>query len=87
MKTIFILLALVITSSCNKWCKPENIRSGKSSQHHDSKKMKVRVMWVKQYGSTCVVRYENMKTMFNRIYTNCDCKKFKVGTWINIDSI
>jgi hypothetical protein len=88
MKTILLILIIIFTS-CNRWCKPENIRSGKSSQHHDSKKFKamIRVMWAKQFGKMCKVRYQNMKTVIDKVYMNCDCKKVPVGTWVAIDSI
>jgi hypothetical protein len=83
------LLFITCCSSGSKWCKKSNIESGKSSQHHDTKKMRgaIRIMWAKQFGSTCEVRYENKQEMFNRIYPNCDCKKVPVGTWVNRDSI
>jgi len=44
-------------------------------------------MRVKQYGPFCKVRYANMKYIADRIYENCDCGKFEIGSWVNEDSI
>lgn len=85
-----LILGFVVTySSCNRYCDPANIRSGKSLQHHDTKQFKaqIRIMWSRQYGNFCKVRYANMKTIENRIYENCDCSKFIEGTWVSLDSI
>jgi hypothetical protein len=101
MKLIFSIIQIVVLiaavvwllslTSCSpgKYCDPKNIQNGKSSQHHDSKKKKaqIRIMWAKQYGHLCKVRYENKKIMLDRIYEDCDCKKIPVGTWVNEDSI
>ena|SRR5205814_6002115 len=74
---------------CSHYCDPANISNGSSNRHHDQKKFKasIRIMWSKQYGPFCKVRYANMKTVENRIYENCDCGKFPTGTWVNLDSI
>jgi hypothetical protein len=91
MKSFLAIVMFVLSaSSCSrKLCDPDSIRSGKSSQHHDSKKMRgmIRIMWVRQFGNMCKVHYANMKTMFDKVYLNCDCKKFPVGTWVSVDSI
>ena len=91
MKNNLILFALAIMmfTGCSKYCEPGNISNGKSLQHHDQKKFHsmIRVMWSKQYGSFCKVRYGNMKTIADRIYENCGCKKFVEGTWVREDSI
>jgi hypothetical protein len=50
-------------------------------------KAQIRVMWAKQFGKMCEVRYENKKEMLNVIYQDCDCKKVPVGTWVDRDSI
>jgi hypothetical protein len=76
----FILIA-ALTVSCNRFCDPENIRSGKSLQHHDRKKMTARVMWTKQYGSTCKVRLMNMKKSFD-VLCLCDCDTIRAGSWL-----
>lgn len=93
-RLVFVLILLafcLFLGSCGpgKYCKPENIQNGKSSQHHDTKKFRgmIRVKWIRQEGNICQVKFENMKTSFVRIYENADCKKFKVGVWVNIDSI
>jgi hypothetical protein len=63
--------------------------SGKSSEHHDSKKFRgmIRVKWINREGPLCRVKFENMKTSIINIYEGSDCKKFKPGQWVSIDSI
>jgi hypothetical protein len=87
--TAFLLILLASCSTGSKWCKKSNIESGRSSQHHDSKKMRgaIRTMWAKQYGNMCKVRYQNEKEMFDIIYPNCNCKNIPVGCWVPVDSI
>jgi hypothetical protein len=91
MKILLMMMIVAMTSrgGCKKNCDPDNIRSGRSSQNHDRKKFKasIRIMWAKQFGNMCRVRYQNMKTVIDKIYVNCDCKKFPVGTWVSVDSI
>lgn len=85
------MLAAIIwlLCSCNRYCDPVNIKSGRSNQHHDSKPFRasIRVMWTKQYGPFCKVRYENMKLITSRVYDNCNCDKFPTGQWVSLDSI
>jgi hypothetical protein len=91
MKILIIILSLALRqcNGCNKYCEPENIKNGRSSQHHDRKKMRgaIRTMWAKQYGNMCKVRYQNEKEMFDIIYPNCNCKNIPVGCWVPVDSI
>lgn len=83
MKSILLIAIMTFAlTSCGKWCKQKNIQSGKSSQHHDSKKMKVRVMRTRQYGSNCKVRLMNMRKQFDAVCL-CDCDSLKPGTWVN----
>lgn len=79
-----------------KFCKPENIRSGRSSQHHDSKKMRagkippnsIRVMWVHRDGPVIKVRYQNMKTTQPRVYYgNLPSDLIIEGQWVPVDSL
>jgi hypothetical protein len=89
-KLAFILLTILAgCSSGKKYCDPDSIRSGRSSQHHDSKKFRgsIRIMWAKQFGNMCRVHYENMKQVVDKVYMNCNCKNVPVGTWVSVDSI
>ncbi|MFL5810064.1 MAG: hypothetical protein ACJ749_11125 [Flavisolibacter sp.] len=91
MRNILLILSIVLAgcSTGSKWCKEKNIQSGRSSQHHDRKKYKamIRVKWTHQFGNMCLVKFENMKQSFSKIYDKCDCRRFKVGSWVAIDSI
>jgi hypothetical protein len=98
MKIIYsiVLLVLVIPlfvlTSCSggkKYCDPDSIRSGRSSQHHDTKKFRgmIRVKWKNTEGNLCLVKFENMKESFTKLYEGCDCDKYHTGYWVNIDSI
>jgi hypothetical protein len=92
VRVLIIIAFAAFISSCstgNKYCDPSNIKSGRSSQHHDGKKFKasIKIIHAKQYGNMCEVRYENKKEMFNVVYDNCDCKKIPVGCWVSVDSI
>jgi hypothetical protein len=92
---IIILVALIIwllvLTSCKIFdpCDPENIKSGKSSQRHDSRPFKasIKIINTQQQGSSCYVKYQNMKEVTYRLYDHCDCGKFKEGRWIKLDSI
>jgi hypothetical protein len=90
---ILFLVALIIwlltLTSCRSCPPAKQITNGRAAQKHDRKKMKaqIRVMWAKQFGKMCEVRYENKKEMLNVIYQDCDCKKVPVGTWVDRDSI
>lgn len=88
MKTIFIILAFAI-SGCATCPPAKDIMNGKAAQKHDQKKFHgtIRIMWTRQYGNFCKVRYANYKTIENRVYENCDCKKFVEGSWVRQDSI
>jgi hypothetical protein len=88
MRNNLLIVAIIVFSNrgCySKWCDPDRIQSGESNRHHDSKKY--RVVRTKQDGNICKVRYENKKESFNSPYENCNCDSFKVGTWVNIDSL
>jgi hypothetical protein len=91
VKNILIILVIIFygCSSGRKYCDPASIRSGKSSQHHDGKKFRgmIRVKWMHQIGNYCLVKFENMKQSFSKVYNGPDCAKFKVGCWVSIDSI
>ena len=85
----FTAFVLFVACSCRVCPAPKNITNGKAAQKHDSRKFRasIRIMRVKQYGPFCKVRYENKKYTTDRLYENCDCGKFPVGTWVNEDSI
>lgn len=84
-------LFLFSCSAGSKWCKPENIQSGRSSQHHDSKKMRagiIRVRWIHRDGDIYHVRYENMQTSINRVYfRELPSPIIQEGKWIPTDSL
>jgi hypothetical protein len=83
MKSILLIAIMTFAlTSCSRLCDPQNIRSGKSSQHLDSKKF--RVMWVRQYGNYCKVRLMNMRKQFNAVCL-CDCDTLPVGKWITVN--
>lgn len=89
MKYIFIILMF---TSCKvfKPCDPGNIMSGRSSQHHDGKKMRagIRVMWIHRDGLVYHVRYMNMKTTESHIYYGKLPSNLIVeGTWVPVDSL
>jgi len=85
----FTAFVLIVACSCNRYCDPSNISNGSSLRHHDQKKFRasIRIIRVQQFGPFCRVRYGNMKYITDRLYENCDCGHFPVGTWIKEDSI
>lgn len=96
---IIAVLALVLTS-CKilKPCDPENIRSGRSAQYHDSKKMRaaikpphqetIRVMWIHRDGPVYHVRFANMKKIESRVYfKQLPSAMIKEGHWVPVDSL
>jgi hypothetical protein len=92
MKILIVVAAMLILASCStgkKYCDPDSIRSGRSNQHHDSKKFRgmIRVKWINNEGPFCKVKFENMKESFTKIYEGCECDKFSKGCWVNRDSI
>src|SRR4249919_1669056 len=84
-----LFTVLLFTCSCSHWCDPSSIRSGRSNQHHDSKpfRAKIKIINAQQQGSSCYVKYMNMKEISYRLYEHCNCGKFEEGKWVNVDSI
>ena len=85
MKYLIALLILgaaftiEILTSCSHYCKPANIESGKSSQHHDTKKF--RATYTRK-GNFWIVTCKNMNEERKNIVT---CKPpFKNGSWVNL---
>jgi hypothetical protein len=84
-----LIIWLLTLTSCTHYCDPENIQSGRSNQHHDSKpfRAKIKIINAQQQGSSCYVKYMNMKEITYRLYEHCNCGKFEEGKWVSTDSI
>lgn len=95
--TLFTFCLFMCSCKIFDPCDPGNIQSGKSSEHHDQKKMrasasphieKIRVMWIHQDGPVFHVRYANMKTIEPRVYfEQLPSDLIIEGTWIPVDSL
>jgi hypothetical protein len=94
---VIILLNSCATIRRADRCDPSSIRSGRSAQYHDSKKMraaatphpeKIRVMWIHQDGPVYHVRFANMKTTLPRVYfEKLPSLLIQEGTWVPVDSL
>jgi hypothetical protein len=76
---LFAFTVLIFSCSPGKYCEPGNIKSGRSSQHHDSKKFKV--IAKKQEGPFYVLHVHNMQYDGNLVFEGKLPDSIQLGKW------